>query len=233
MRQSTASLRGRAAPVLNSALSWIKFTVLLGLIMWIPPTDRRERPWEHLVSLLLPAGSVFSRYSAAPHHLLVSPRAADVSATFHPQKAWLLIWRKSLPESIMWFALSYESTLLQFVLLLNGGKQAYSSWSTGSCFLFAIRLEGNRQVNTDTPDGRAFKRTCFLPFSFFGFASQSVSASFISRNQFTAFCYPRRTLIISFCLLPSTCHHSVKRLCFSCDCGDTKQGSAWHCRYGL
>lgn len=83
------------------------------------------------------------------------------------------------------------------------------------------------------PDGRAFKRTCFLPFSFFDFASQSVSVSFISRNQFTAFCYPRRTLITSFCLLPSTCHHSVKRLCFSCDCGDTKQGSAWHCRYGL
>lgn len=151
MRQSTASLHGRAAPVLNSALSWIKFTVLLGLIMWIPPTDRRERPGEHLASLLLPAGSVFSRYSAAPHHLLVSPQAADVSATFHPQKAWLLIWRKSLPESIMWFALSYESTLLQFVLLLNGGKQAYSSWSTGSCFLFAIRLEGDRQVNTGTP----------------------------------------------------------------------------------
>lgn len=46
------------------------------------------------------------------------------------RKAWLLIWRKSLPESIMLFALNCESTPLQFVLLLNGG---------GAGILFARR----------------------------------------------------------------------------------------------
>lgn len=194
---------------------------------------RRERPWEHLALLLLPAGSVFSRYSAAPHHLLVSPRAADVSATFHPQKAWLLIWRKSLPESIMWFALSYESTLLQFVLLLNGGKQAYSSWSTGSCFLFAIRLEGDRQVNTGTPMDVHLNAHAFYLFLFLALLHNLFLSLSYQETNLLLSAIPRRTLIIFFCLLPSTCHHSVKRLCFSCDCGDTKQGSAWHCRYGL
>ncbi|CAB1431123.1 unnamed protein product [Pleuronectes platessa] len=77
-------LRGRAGPVLNPALSWIKFTVLLGLIKRIPLADEHGSCAPGLA--LLPAGSVFSRHCAAPQHLLVRPQAADVPATFHPKE---------------------------------------------------------------------------------------------------------------------------------------------------
>lgn len=71
----------------------------------------------------------------------VSQTSGSRCSSYIPsKKAWLLIWRKSLPESIMLFALNCESALLQFVLLLNGGKQACSLRNAGeSCFLFVIK----------------------------------------------------------------------------------------------
>lgn len=51
---------------LNSNLSWIKFTVLLGLIKWIPLADEHGYRAPGLAPL--PAGSVFSQYCAALQH---------------------------------------------------------------------------------------------------------------------------------------------------------------------
>lgn len=122
-------LRGWAGPVLNSALSWIKFTVLLGLIKWIPPADEHGCGAPGLA--LLPEGSVFSRYCAALEHLLIKTSGSRCSSYIPSEKAWLLIWRKSLPEFIMWSALNCES-------VVGSGRVICELLEAGS-FLFVIR----------------------------------------------------------------------------------------------
>lgn len=96
---SIAGLCGRAGPGLDSALSWIKFTVVLGSLKWIPP-----HRWTWLCSTWscpAPSGlcvlTTLCR-SAPPVGRTTCSRCSHNIPT---SKAWLLIWTKSLTQFIM------------------------------------------------------------------------------------------------------------------------------------